>query len=80
MFWACFSYDKNCHCWKPTAKEKAAALKDIERMNEEMEPACREAWELNNEYSVSDFRELDVPLKWRFNASTGKLSRGGGWY
>ena len=49
MFWGCFSYDKKgpCHCWLPeTTQEKRDAEKEIERLNDEIEPALRTAWEI----------------------------------
>jgi hypothetical protein len=49
MFWGCFSYDKKrlCHIWKPeTALEKKQAKAEIDRMNAELEPDLRTAWEL----------------------------------
>jgi hypothetical protein len=45
MFWGCFSYDKKgpCHIWKPETKtERAAAQKEIDKLNEELEPILRQ--------------------------------------
>jgi hypothetical protein len=50
MFWGCFSYDKKgpCHIWKSeTAQKRKAAQKQINKLSEEIEPALRAKWELN---------------------------------
>lgn len=49
MFWGCFSWDKKgpCHIWKSeTAAEKKAAQKEIDKINKEEEPKCKQEWEL----------------------------------
>ena len=89
MFWGCFSYDKKgpCHCWLPeTTQEKRDAEKEIERLNDEIEPALRTAWEIETGIRRLNLRQNPSGRKptWKFTAKTGKLGRGkkGGidWY
>ena len=50
MFWGSFLYDKKgpCHIWKTeTAKEKKEADTELEALNVSLEPAAKEAWELD---------------------------------
>jgi len=50
MFWGAFSYDRKspCHIWKPeTAAEKKASKRELEAINEVIEPELRKAWQLN---------------------------------
>ena len=49
MFWGCFSYDRKgpCHIWKKeTEAEKKAAKKDLQKINDAIEPELRQAWAL----------------------------------
>lgn len=49
MFWGCFSYNRKgpYHCWLPEiAAERREVDKALEDLNEALEPAAREAWEL----------------------------------
>lgn len=88
MFWGAFSYEKKgpCYCWAPeTAKEKKAAVEVIEKMNKELEPICREQWELSNGMRRLKLRQLPGKKpEWKWNAENGKLvrSKGNGidWY
>ena len=50
VFWGCFSYEKKgpCYYWGPeTAAEKKKAKEEIDALNKELEPFCRQTWELN---------------------------------
>ena len=50
MFWGSFSYDKKgpCHIWKnETVKERREADQELEALNAALEPAAKEAWELD---------------------------------
>lgn len=50
MVWGCFSYDKKgpIHIWAPeTAQQKQHAAKEIEKINKELEPICKQEWELS---------------------------------
>ncbi len=88
MFWGCFSYDQRgpCHIWKKeTAKDRKTSEEVIKQLNEELEPALRQTWELETGMRRMGLR--NAPGKkpeWKFTAKTGKLSRGknGGidWY
>jgi transposase len=89
MFWGCFSYNKKgpYHCWLPeTAQEKRDAEKEIERLNNEIEPTLRTAWEIETGVRRLNLRQNPSGRKptWKFTAKTGKLGRGkrGGidWY
>jgi hypothetical protein len=88
MFWSYFSYDKKgpTHCWTlETVVDKKLAEKEIDEMNQELEPLLREEWELQNGMRRLVLRTLPGPKpEWKFNAKTGKLKRGskGGidWY
>ncbi|EDN06634.1 predicted protein [Histoplasma mississippiense (nom. inval.)] len=80
IFWGCFSYDKKgpCHCWSPeTAQEKAQSVKDIDSLNEMMEPIKKAEWELQNGIRRLNLRQLPGPQPiWKWKKETGKLSRG----
>ncbi len=81
MFWGCFSYDKKgpCHIYTPeTKKEREAAQKQIDTLNEELEPIQRASWELNT--GVARLGLRNKPGKkptWRWNKTNGKLVRDG---
>ncbi len=83
-----FSYEENgpCHCWLPeTTAEKKQAEKDIEELNEELEPLAREQWELSTAMARLGLRTKPGPKpEWKWNKKNGKLLRaqGGGidWY
>lgn len=82
MFWGSFSYDEKgpCHCWSPeTATEKREAEEEIEAMNEMLEPAAREAWELSTTMARLNLRRKTPGKKpqWRWNKKNGKLGRDG---
>jgi len=81
MFWGCFSYDKKglCHCWLPeTKQEKEQVEKEIERMNGELEPIFRNAWELKSKMGrLSLVTRSGRKPKWSWNKKNGKLARGG---
>jgi hypothetical protein len=79
MFWACFSYDTKgpCHIWKKeTPAEKKAAQRAIDEMNEELEPRCREEWELNTAMRRVGLRNKPgVKPQWNWTKESGKLVR-----
>jgi transposase len=79
MFWGCFSYDKKgpCHIWKPETKiERAAAQKEIDKLNEELEPILRQEWELNTHMSRLDLEnKRGRKPKWKWDKQHGKLTR-----
>ena len=81
MFWGCFSYDKKgpYHCQLPeTAQEKRDSKKEIERLNNEIEPALRTAWEIENGVRRLNLRQNPSGRKptQKFTTKTGKLGRG----
>ncbi len=88
MFWGSFSYEKKgpCHCWLPeTKQEKEQAEKHIEKLNEELEPILRDAWELESKMGrLSLVTRSGRKPQWKWNKRNGKLARGGGggidWY
>ena len=90
MFWGCFSYDQKgpCHIWEDeTPAEKKEAKKWLEERNAELEPLCKQAWELKTALQrLRITRNVGGPKpRWRWCEKTGKLerkaSRGGiDWY
>ncbi len=88
MFWGCFSYEEKgpCHCWIPeTAAEKKQAEKEIEELNEELEPLAREQWELSTAMARLGLRtKPGRKPEWKWNKKNGKLQRAQGsgidWY
>ncbi|CBF87508.1 hypothetical protein AN9381.2 [Aspergillus nidulans FGSC A4] len=71
MVWGCFSYNKKgpLHIYKPeTAAMRKQADIEIEAMNRELEPLCREEWELATGLSRVHLRPNRgrVP-KWNWN-------------
>ncbi|RYC54361.1 hypothetical protein CHU98_g11851 [Xylaria longipes] len=82
MFWGCFSYDRKgpCHVWKPeTAAARKTADKELEDMNEELEPIMKAEWELNTPMQKLGLRNKPGPKpEWKWNAKNGKLVRGKG--
>ena len=79
MFWGCFTYDYKgpSHCWLPeTKQEKDQAEKNIQEMNEELEPIMREIWELENGMGrLALTTKPGRKPQWRWNAKNGKLGR-----
>ncbi len=80
MFWGCFSYDEKgpCHVWEEeTAAEKKESKEWMDKINRQIESACREAWELETSLRRLDIRRRKGGRKpvWRFTAKTGKLER-----
>ncbi len=80
MFWACFSYDEKgpCHVWEEeTATEKKEAKEQMNKINKEIEPAYKQAWELETALRRLDIRRKKSGRKpvWRFTEKTGKLER-----
>lgn len=83
MFWGCFSYDQKgpCHIWQPETKaEKAAATAEINSLNAELEPKCREEWELYNGVRRCKLSTRSRGRKptWRWSQKTGMLARRNG--
>ena len=80
MVWACFSYDKKgpIHIWSPeTAQQKREATKKIEKLNQELEPICKQEWELSTSISRMNLRGR-VPGRqpvWHWNEKNGHLER-----
>ena len=88
MFWGCFSYDRKgpAYCWSPeTVREKKAADEVIANMNDTLEAAAKEKWELENGMKRLKLRQLPgkKPV-WHWNQKNGKLARRKGagidWY
>ena len=79
MFWGCFTYDRKgpSHCWLPeTKQQKEQAEKDIQKMNEELEPIMRNAWELENRMGrIALTTKSGRKPQWRCNKKNGKLGR-----
>ena len=87
MFWGCFTYDEKgpCHCWAPeTAKDRQLAEARVEELNKVLEPAAKEAWELNTQMTRLGLRQRPGRQPtWRWNKKNGKLTRSGkgiDWY
>jgi hypothetical protein len=79
MFWGSFTYEKKgpCHCWCPeTAQEKKMAEEEIEKLNEELEPAARHQWELETAEKRLGKTRGRKPV-WHWNQKNGKLTRSG---
>jgi hypothetical protein len=82
MFWGCFTYDFKgpCHIWKKeTAPEKAAAQRDLAKMNQDLEPEAKREWELKTGTRRLTLRGQPKGRKptWKFQKKTGKLVRDG---
>lgn len=80
MFWGCFSYDYKgpCHIWtKETAKEKEKAEKELQELNELLEPSAKERWELETQMRRMNIhrRPGGRAPQWRFTEKAGKLVR-----
>lgn len=79
MFWGCFTYDKKgpCHIYKPeTTKDRQMAQKEIDELNEKLEPVKREEWELRNGIKRLGLRQIPGRRpQWNFNSQNGKLTR-----
>jgi len=88
MFWGSFSYDKKgpFHIWRPeTARERKEVDKELEELNEILEPSKREEWELEVGVRRLGLRNRPgKPPQWKFTKATGKITRGTGsgidWY
>ena len=82
MFWGCFSYEKKdpCYCWGPeTAAENKKAKEKIDSLNKELEPLCRQTWELNMGIKRLNLQQLPGKKPtWKWKKNTGKLMRGKG--
>ena len=79
MFWGYFSYEKKgpFHIWKPeTAAEKHAAQRDIDKINEILEPVAKENWELGTGMQRMGLRTKGGRKPaWRWNETHGKVVR-----
>ena len=80
MFWGCFSYDQKgpCYIWEDkTPAEKKEAKKWLEERNAELEPLCKQAWELETALQrLRITRNVGGPKpRWRWCEKTGKLER-----
>ena len=86
MFWGYFSYDLKgpCHIWEPeTAVERKEADKEVEELNNALEPECRERWEreMKEEREARAQERIEAGLKptkrkppiWKFTEKIGKL-------
>ncbi len=88
QFWGCYSYDMKgpCYIWHTeTAYERKEADKDLEKLNDELEPILREAWELETKMRRLGLRNpAGKKPEWKWDARHGKLTRGKGsridWY
>lgn len=81
MWWSCFSYDRKgpYHIWRPETKaEKAAAIREVEALNQQIEPQLRWEWELNTPMQRLGLRNKAgrKPI-WKFDEKHGKLVRNG---
>lgn len=81
MFWGCYSYDKKgpFHIWRPeTKKEKEQSQKEIDRLNEVLKPAAKEAWELETVMANMKLRSKGGrKAKWKWIKKHGKIVRDG---
>ena len=75
------------HIWKrETAKERRDATKELDAMNERLEPAARAEWELTTGLRRVNLRGRTAGREpvWRFAANNGAATRGKGsgidWY
>lgn len=79
MFWGSFTYKERgpCHIYPvESAPMKKQALKDIEKLNETLEPVKKAAWEQAQEEKRKKMkRPPSVPAKWKWDKDHGKLSR-----
>ena len=79
MFWGCFTYKEKgpCHIYSPeTAAMKKQSLKDIEEINEIVEPLKRAEWErVQEEKRKKMKRRPSTMANWRWDKQHGKLSR-----
>ena len=81
MVWGCFSYDKKgpLHIYlSETAQQKKAAAIEIEALNLELEPKCREEWELQVGMGRLKLRNGCTPGRapiFAFTKKTGRLKR-----
>jgi hypothetical protein len=79
MVWGYFTYDKKgpIHIWKPdTAQQKRKADTEIEALNQQLEPICKEAWEINTKKERLQLRvKPGRKPTWRWNAKNGKYVR-----
>ena len=90
IFWGCFSYNQKgpCHIWEDeTPVEKKEAKKWLKERNVELEPLCKQAWELETALQrLRITRNVGGPKpQWQWCEKTRKLerkaSRGGiDWY
>ena len=81
MFWECFSYDKKgpFHIWKPeTQQEKKQAEKELDRLNQLLEPDAKAAWELETAMANMRLRNRGgrKPV-WKWDKRHGKIVRDG---
>ena len=79
MFWGCFSYDRKgpMHCWSTeTLKEKRAATKELERINNALEPYAKSTWEaLQTEKDARIIRKRGRKPQWKWDEAHGVTKR-----
>ncbi len=88
MWWSSFIYDKKgpYHIWKPeTAAQKKTSAEELKRINDALEPAAKEAWELETSMRRMGLRNKGGPKpKWKWDQKHGKVvgkGKGGiDWY
>lgn len=82
MFWGSFSYDKKgpCHIYcVETKAEKEEAARQISHLNDALEPAMRQDWELSTAMRRTGLRNKPGKKpEWRWTVKNGKLVRGQG--
>jgi hypothetical protein len=80
MFWGCFSYDRKgpMHIWKKeTANERREVNKELEAINQQLEPMARAEWEVTTALPRMHLRGRPggrAPT-WQFTAPNGAVTR-----
>jgi hypothetical protein len=79
MVWGCFLYDKKgpLHIFEAeTSQQKKQAEREIELLNEQLEPQYHAEWELNMQMSRPGLRgKGGRKPEWKWNRKNGKLVR-----
>jgi len=81
IVWGCFTYNKKgpLHIFEPeSTQQRRQSEREIEALNEELEPIFREEWEINMRMNRLHLRGVPGRIpKWNWNEKNGKLSRRG---
>jgi transposase len=81
MVWGCFTYDKKgpLHVFEPeTSQQRKLAEQEIEALNKQLEPLCKQEWEVNMQMSRLHLRGVSGRKpQWKWTEKNGKLVRKG---